>query len=599
MTIFDFVKALSSRKLLLIGLFSTIVTLGMAVTFLLPPTYQSTMKILVTRDRVDPLVTPADKTPDYPRGELTEEDFNSEIEILRSRAVLEDVVRQLGLDKRSTEAPRDWLVRVRSRLSDLYRSFHRQAAPDATEVAVMNLHDNLEAISVKKSRIIKVTCSDSDPERAARILNELYRQYAEHHLRLLQNSKAANVFHEQSETFSRKLKDATEALKRFDAQSETMGAGAQQGLLLQRLYEARNQLDKTRTEIREIERRIATLKTQIEGQPERIESEARTKYVAALDKIKDEILTLELQRTQLLQKYQPNHRLVKEVEERLAQARDLLAREEKSPPEERAIVLNEIRRNLTSELLLAEASLPPLREREERLAALAETYRSQAARFEAKSLERADLERARALNEEAYLLYRKKAQETDIINALNQERIVNFSLAEAPGVNRTPVSPKPLINLAALSVVGLAAAIATVAFIERNRLALEEAGMLATSHTGLPSPANGNRALALRWMAMRSGALSLGSDRQLTDGKEDALQLLEQTANDSANNSPEAWRLKAVVDYLHSVFRLSSSELSEVLRETMGWEISSAEIDEVLSGVNADQIKKAASSLGP
>src|SRR5215467_9522746 len=367
MNIADLFRALYSRRFLLCGLFFTIVGGGMIVTFLLPPTYESTMKILVARDRIDPQVTPADKSSDVLRGDFTAEEFNSEMEILQSRTVIESVVRQLGLDKQ--DAP-GWLARLITRLGDLYRSFHHQAAPDATERAVRRLTERLEVFSIKNSRIIKVTYRDRNPERTAQVLNELYRQYGEHHLRLRQNSRAANVFHEQSVAFSQRLAEATEAIKHFDAQNGVAANTAQRNLLLEQFHKVQADLDKARTEIRETERRIAALKTQLESQPERIESEARTKYVSARDKMKDEILMLDLQRTQLLQKYQPNHRLVKDVEERLAQARELLAREEQSPPQEHTTVLNDVHRRLTNELLTAQANLTTLGEREQSLAAL-------------------------------------------------------------------------------------------------------------------------------------------------------------------------------------------------------------------------------------
>jgi uncharacterized protein involved in exopolysaccharide biosynthesis len=633
MNLVDLLRALYSRRLILCGIFLAVVGAGMIVTFLLTPTYQSTMKILVTRDRIDPQVTPGEKNFELSRGELTEEDLNSEIEILQSRAVVEGAVRQLGLDHQYAEAPRGWLARLCARPANFYRSFHHQAAPDPVERAVTNLTEHLEIVSIKKSRIIKLTYRDSNPERAAQALNELYRQYGEHQLRLRQNSKAANVFNEQSEEFNQKLQAATETLKRFDARTGVTANTAQQGLLQQQFYEVQSQLDKTRTEMRETEQRIAALNAQIKTQPERIESEARTKYVPALDKIKDEIMTLELQRTQLLQKYQPNHRLVKEVEERLAQSRELLAREEKSPPQERATVLNDLHRRLTGELLSAQANLATLRERAQRLATLAAQYRAKVTRFDTKSLERADLERMRAVNEEAYLLYRKKAQEADIVNALNQERILNFSLAEAPGVNRKPISPKPLINLAVLVLVGLVAAVAIVAFIERNRMFLTEANLMAAIRADSPPLTEGDHAVLLRRATL---LLSEGSPqrngRQTPDDAEGALPAREQPTSTSnvdqatdgvnppesgsaaarnggrtrritkafpdstdsqyqkhspqnslADGKPEAWRVKAVVDYLHSAYRLPSEKLSEVLRETVGWEISPAEIDEMLS----------------
>src|SRR5262245_17733900 len=588
----DLFRVLYSRKLLLCGLFFAIVGAGMIVTFLLPPTYESTMKILVARDRIDPQVTPADKSSDVLRSEFTAEEFNSEMEILQSRTVIEGVVRRLDLNKQ--DAP-GWLSRQIVRLGGLYRSFHQQAAPDATERAVTRLTERLEVFSIKNSRIIKVTYSYRNPELTAQVLNELYRQYGEHHLRLRQNSKAAHVFHEQSESFNQKLAVATDTLKRFDARNGVAANTAQRNLLLEQFQKVQADLDKARTEIREAEQRIPALKTQLATQPERIESEARTKYVAARDKMKDEILTLDLQRTQLLQKYQPNHRLVKDVEERLAQARELLAREEQSPPQERTTVLNDVHRRLTNELLTAQANLTTLGEREQSLAALADQYKRLVARFDIKSIDRVDLERERAVNEEAYLIYHKKAQETDIVNALNQERVVNFSLAEAPSVNRRPVSPKPLINLAVLVVVGLMAAVAIVAFRERIRSRMGEDGLPAAIGVGsFPLP-DSNHALPPRAaMLLQSGDQSQSNGRRLlADGNYDQSSpgqvgaptnvdgANDPAQDDSVDDEPEAWRVEAVVDYLHRVYHLPSGKLSEVLSETSGWKITPSEIDKI------------------
>jgi uncharacterized protein involved in exopolysaccharide biosynthesis len=624
MTIFDLLGVLYSRRRLLFGILFAIVGAGMVVTFLTPPAYQSTMKILVTRDRLDPQVTPAEKNSDVLRGEITEDEFNSELEILQSNAVIEAVARQLGIDKQYEEASRGRFARARARLANVYRSFHGQTAPEAMERAVSDISEHLEAVPVKKSRVIKVTYKDSDPERAARTLDELYRQYAEHHLRLRQNSKAANVFHQQSEAFDRKLQEATEELKRFDERNGVSANTAQRELVLRQFYETQDQLDRTRTEIRETEQRIAALKTQLASQPERIESESRTKYVSARDKIKDEILTLELQRTQLLQKYQPGSRLVKDVEERLARTRELLAREEQSPPREQTTVLNEVHRRLTGELLAAQANLTTLAERERSLASLDRQYKARVSRFDARTLERAELERARAVNEEAYLLYRKKAQEADIVNALNQERIVNFSLAEPPSVSRRPVSPKPLLNFAALLVVGLIASVATVAMVERSRL-LPGAPNLPSRAESLPMD-GGNSVLSLqRATIMLSGDQQQRNDRLLpaapehlredslapdsgeaTDARKERItkplppepgssRAPRQTLpfrNDPDGGRPEAWRVEAFVDYLHVVCDLPSGKLSQVLRETAGWEISQAEIDEMLSRARTRQNEK-------
>lgn len=500
LTLTDLSRALQRRLGLLLLIFVTIVGAGMAVTLLVPPTYQSTMKIFITRNRLDPQVSASDKNNDMQRGELTEEDFNSELEILQSRAVIEATARQLSIGQ-PFAAPAPAAENSGFGFGSWYRSLHQQTPAPPLEKAVAQVSSNLEAVALKKSRILQVTYQDSSPERAAQVLQALYQNYADHHLQLHQSAKAAQVFREQSEAFNQKLKEATDALKRFDVANGLAGSPAQRELLLQQFYLLQQQFNQTRTEQLETRQRLTILQQQVAQTPERIQTEVRTKYTGARDRIKDEILALEMQSAQLRQKYVPTHRLVKEVEERLAQARKLLAREEQTPPQEIATMPNELHRRLTGEVLSAQSNLAALDERQQRLAALTKQYQTQIATFDVKSLERSELERARNVQEEAYLLYRKKAQEAEISNLMNQARIANISLAQPPTVNHKPVNPKPLLNLAVLSVIGLLAGVATALTLERRRLGVApvavalprsttwtpqlEAGQVASANLGL------------------------------------------------------------------------------------------------------------------
>lgn len=495
-TLTDIGRVLLARQLLVFAVFAAVVGVGTLVTLRMPPRYQSTMKILITRDRLDPQVSSSDKTNDMMRGELTEEDFNSELEILQSRAVLEATARQLGLDKPTEEKE------TPGKFGEWYRTLHKQAPASSFEQAVTRMAESLEAVPIKKSRILQVSYQDESPERAAQVLQVLYQKYAEHHLRLNQNEKAAEVFRLQSAAFNQKLHEATEALKRFDLAHGFAGSPAQRELLLQQFYMLQQQLNATRTEKLETQQRLSTLKTQLAVTPERIESEVRTKYTGARDRIKDEILALEMQSTQLRQKYQPTNRLVKETDERLAQARKLLEREEQTPPQEKATMPNEIHRHLTTDLLTAQSNLAALNEREQRLNTLTKQYHAQIATFDIKSLERTELERTRTIQEEAYLLYSKKAQEAEISNVMNQAQIANISLAQPATINHKAISPKPLLNVAVLAVVGLLAGIATVLTLERDRLLRP-----TPAQPEMLLPHNGHLALALTRLRQREQQL--------------------------------------------------------------------------------------------
>jgi uncharacterized protein involved in exopolysaccharide biosynthesis len=465
-TLRELLTVLYARKLLVAVIFILIVAAGVGVTLLMEPTYESSMRILVARDRIDPQVSAAESRTE-PRAEISDEEFNSELEILQSRQVLEAVITELNLAQTAAAEPQGWLAQWRASAARSYRSLHNQAEPTPMEHALNQISANLAAVPVKKSRVIKVSYRDSDPERAAKLLNTLYRKYADHHLQLRQNSQAAQVFQDQTEAFNQKLNQTTEALKRFDAQHGLTNVASQKELMLQQFYSTQSQANAARTEILETEQRIAALKAQLEAQPERVETEARTKYVTALDRMKEELLKLELQRTELLQKYKPDQRPVREVEERIAQAKDMLAREEQTPPQERAVALNDVHRRLMNDLLSAQANLTALIEREKSLASLAAQYQVRLTELDQRGFEKGDLERTRTLTEEAYMLYHKKAQEAQIVSALNREKIVNVNLADAASVNYKPVSPKPFTNLAVSIVVGLIASLTAALIAER------------------------------------------------------------------------------------------------------------------------------------
>ncbi|MBL8204157.1 MAG: hypothetical protein JNM09_08005 [Blastocatellia bacterium] len=444
-----------AHKSLALALLLGVVGMGMLLTLRTPPVYESSIKVLMARERVDPRISPGAASGDLQRPEILEEEFNSELEIIRSREVVEAVVKELGMDQ-EPEKSAGRLEPVRK----LYRSLFQLRETSPLERAVTQVTANLEAVSVRKSRIIVVTYRDNDPERAANVLNTLYRKYADHHLNLHGTKQAANVFQGEAATFRNKLEAATEALKRFDASSGVVAASAQKELLLRQYYEIQNSVNVAQTEGYELEQRLALLNQQLAAQPEKIETGTVSRYVNALDKMKEEILTMELQRTQLLQKYQTDSRFVRDIEQRITQAKIALEHEEKNPPLERSVALNEIHRRLLNDLLSAQSSLATTREREKRLAAVAEQYKVRLLEIDRRTFDKAELERTRAINEEAYLLYQKKAQETEITKALNHQKVVNVNLAEAAQRSSTPISPKPLLNLVVLLLVGALAALA-------------------------------------------------------------------------------------------------------------------------------------------
>ena len=95
----DGASALFRRRGLVLFIFLAVVLGTAVVTYLLPNKYESRMKILVKNQRVDVAITP-EATAGAPAGvdtEVSENEINSEIELLTSRDLLTQVAKDTGL----------------------------------------------------------------------------------------------------------------------------------------------------------------------------------------------------------------------------------------------------------------------------------------------------------------------------------------------------------------------------------------------------------------------------------------------------------------------------------------------------------------------
>src|SRR5207248_11397357 len=76
------------------------ILLGAVIAVLLKPSeYTAKTKLLVERERMDPVVSPLQDAQVVFRGEVAEEELNSEVELLDSQDVLRQVVVSCGLHR--------------------------------------------------------------------------------------------------------------------------------------------------------------------------------------------------------------------------------------------------------------------------------------------------------------------------------------------------------------------------------------------------------------------------------------------------------------------------------------------------------------------
>jgi uncharacterized protein involved in exopolysaccharide biosynthesis len=414
-----------------------------AITWVMPAEYESEVKILVKRERVDPVISPENNASPVIQPDLTEEDLNSEVEILKSQDLLEKVAVESGLKELAPE----------SRFKGFTQGWIRDKQPPASQDirtvrATRLLEEKLKIEPLKKTRLIKVTYRSTSPRLAAAVLQTLVRLYTEKHLDVHSAPGALDFFQTQTEQYRKQLAEAEKKMAEFGGAKGVVAPQLEKEMAVRELNDFKAEAGQTRAAIAATKKRIATLEQLRAARPARLTAQVRiSDNPLLLQQMKSTLLNLELKRTELLSKYAPGYPSVQEVDAQIAQARDALARAEAAPVREEVTDRDATHEWLTSELAKARAELISL---EGKLAVTADTvnaYRRQAQQLKDSEIVQQDLVRKAKAAEENFVLYSRKQEEARISQTLDQKRIINVSVAEAPTLPAVPASPNWPLNL--------------------------------------------------------------------------------------------------------------------------------------------------------
>ena len=409
----------------------------------LAPSYQAHMNVLVRRGRVDPLVTPAPTPPPtFQRDEITEEELNSQVEMLRDDEILRTVAQIPGL------ASSPW-----------YERFLGGSQEVRLARSVRRMTRQLTVEPLRKTNLIEVDYSASDPARAAAVLHALAHAYLERQQRVRRPSGEYQFFEQQVAQARHGLLDAEFRLMDFSSDQGVVSAAQERDMALQKLSDAEANDRQTQVTIVETRQRILDLEAKLKSLPERTLTVVRNSDNPELaEKMKSKLLELQLRRTELLTKFQPSYRLVQEVDQQIAETKSSIAGEEHSPIRDETTNPEPNHEWAKSELIKAQVELGTLEAHGQATRIQVAGYQEVAQRLGGDALRQADLLDELKAAEAKYLLYVNKREEARIEDALDQGGILNVTIAEEP---RAPVLPARAAWVFALIGVTLGGALST------------------------------------------------------------------------------------------------------------------------------------------
>ena len=414
----DLLTILFRHKRIVVLSFLGILTGAVLAAVLHPPEYRASTKFLIERERLDPVISPGQSTAPESRGEVTEEELNSEVELIESADVLRQVVVSCGLDQKKS-----------------FLTYLFGAGDEATRIAkaAKRLQSDLKIEVVRKSNVISVSYTADDPQLAAKVLSVLGDAYLKKNVAVHRPPGQFEFFDQETQAYGKNLADAEAKLKTFSTQEDGVAPQMARDITLQKLSEFRASLQQTRAEIAGTEERIRALEKQAGTTPQRLTTSAsETDDAQVLQGLKTTLMTLEMKRTELLTKYQPTYALVQEVDKEIADAKASIVTEESRPIRAETTDRNPTYSWINEELAKAKADYSGLQARAAATQAIVSNYEAKAEDLDQKGLVQQDLLRTMKTDEENYLMYQRKREEARMTNALDQTRILNVAIAEQP-----------------------------------------------------------------------------------------------------------------------------------------------------------------------
>jgi uncharacterized protein involved in exopolysaccharide biosynthesis len=316
----DVLTPLFRWKRFLVITFFSVVGAVILLAALMGPSYTSHMSILVNRERLDPLVTPESTTQMVTNETpITDEEINSELELLSSRDVLEQVAIANGLDRPA----QGWS------LGDLIHP--HQTREDRIARAVKRLAKSIKAEVVTKTNLIEVKYSSSDPQLSYGVLKSLGEFYTQKHVEVHRPAGSYSFFAGETQRYHDALEQAEAKLRAFATSRQVAAPDAQEANLAQQVATSIGLMHLAEQSLAGDEERLKDDRLQMSKTPRR---SPRLQTSAAADKLLDQLnanlLVAQNRRTELSTRYDPGYPLVQDVDQQIAQINTAIAEAEKT-----------------------------------------------------------------------------------------------------------------------------------------------------------------------------------------------------------------------------------------------------------------------------
>jgi len=436
-------------KILLFFL-ATVLTVT-AGTFLVPKIYRSESQLLVRLGRESVSLDPTATTgPVISVAQSRENEIKSELEILKSRDLIEKVVDAIGpsLLLYPPKESKENLRPPSERRWSLFDSSPLGNPLTDREKAILLVTKKLEIEVLKNTNIISIAYEAENRTLAQETIEKLIGFYLEKHINVHRTQGSYEFFDQQTDQIRNHLAKTEEDLRQLKNKTGIASLGEQRSVLFKRTGDLQQQVAETEAALVASRAKVEAIQKNLADVPETLVTQESSGHQnQAADLMRARLYELQIREQDLLIRYGEKNKLIQDVRRQIAEARAILDKEE---PTRTQVTrgLNEAHIRLEGDLLSEKATLSSLQEKAKEQRAQLASARAELKPINDQETQMAQVQRDASIQEANYRKYDEKLEQARIDHALEMGKISNISVVQPATYPLKPVRPRKLLNLA-------------------------------------------------------------------------------------------------------------------------------------------------------
>jgi polysaccharide biosynthesis transport protein len=435
------------RKNQILLAFGVTLILATVSSYISPRTYEATATVYVVRN-LPPIAATGPTTLNQvlDRREV----LNSEVDLITSRAVAEQVADDLGLGKddgRPRRQPSGFVAAVRAVPAAirgaLLNSGLIDGPGDPRAGIVSGLLSGLNVAPAVNSNFITISYRGENPAEAARIVNAFTKVYLDRRLSLVKRPGLESFYEQQIVRARTEVQQIESELKVTKGRTGVVSGDEQLRLAL----EEQSRLDASIRDVQsvreETEQRMAALQKRIESQPDSVVSSRlmqRSPELAALDRRR---LELEAERAVELNRFSETSVPIQELDRSIARIKEAMAKEPQTVVNSESVSPNGIRATLQTDLFRAESDHAAAEAREKALVSRRAAVAAEVRRLDQDSVTVRRLSEAATVASRTYDTYMRQKEEARM-SAETDTGVTNVQVVSAATPPTRPLYPRLL-----------------------------------------------------------------------------------------------------------------------------------------------------------